>query len=226
MKRLFIVILVGFSFTFVAFAKSLEIVRGDFFVTTTPNTDEIKAHCIFKNISDKEINVKLNIKLIEASDNLEVSFCWGPICYPPLEINDLREPLDVITLQPGQISGENEFYISFYPNGNVGRAIVEAVIFDRDNPSDSLNLTFQLVSSLDVDDLQHLCSSNMISVSDYLDFEKIAFTSGPIYIFTLNGSFVQTILFPYKYNFSTLPNGIYLLIQLNPQNKLVIINKF
>lgn len=226
MKRLFIVFLIGFSLTFVAFSKSFEIVRGDFLVTTTPNTDEIKAHCVFKNTSDKEINIKLNIWLVEASDNLEVSFCWGPLCYPPLEINELREPMDIITLQPGQISGDNEFYITFLPNGSEGRAIVEAVLFDRDDPADSLHLTFQLVSSLNVDDLQYLVSFNRILASGNLELEKFGFKSEPIYIFSIDGSLTHTIWVPSQFNFSTLPNGIYLLVQFNPQHKKLIINKF
>ncbi|MGB9770923.1 MAG: hypothetical protein ACPLX7_02975 [Candidatus Kapaibacteriota bacterium] len=225
MKRVFILLLILFLMGNALFSKSIEIVSGEFLVSTTPNIDEVKAHCVFKNVSNQTIEVKLYINLVQVSEGLDVSFCWGPICYPPMSVNSPREPLDVIKLEPGESSGENEFYLTFSPNGYSGEAIVEAVLFVANNPEDSLHLTFRLSSVLGIVDLSFRQSFKCISVENILDLEQSGFKNGSIDIYSINGTLVQSVAFSSKLDLSFLPRGIYLISQRN-KKRFVLLNKF
>lgn len=224
MKRLFILIIATIFGTISLLSKSIEIVSADYLVSVSPNSDEAKAHCVFKNISDKTIDVKLYINLLEASEGLDVSFCWGPICYPPLSVNSPRQPNDVVTLQPGQVSGDNEFYLTFSPNGYEGEAIVEAVLFVATDPEDSLHITFRLSSLLGIVDVAFINPLNFIAIHNSLDLEVLGFSEGLLELYSIDGSLLQSFDFVPKKDISTLPKGIYLIVQQKKKRK-VLINK-
>lgn len=206
------------------YPKSIEIVTADFFVSASPNADEVKAHCIFKNISDQTIDVKLTITLVEASEGLDVSYCWGPICYPPMTVNSPRQPNDVIRLEPGQVSGPNEFYLTFAPNGYQGEALVEAVLYVASNPEDSLHIAFRLSSVLGVDENLPISKLNFIAEQNTLDLLQLGFTDGTIAIYSVNGSLLQSFRFVPKLDIAFLPKGVYLIIQKDKKRK-VLLNK-
>lgn len=223
MKRLFILLLAISLFTYPLFSKSIEIVNGDFLVTTSPNTDEIKAHCVFKNVSDQTIDVKLTINLLEATEGLDVAFCWGPICYPPLAVNVPRNPNDVITLPPGAISGENEFYLTFSPNGYEGTAVVEAILYVASNPEDSLHLTFKLTTVLGVEEPSLNPPFECIIVDSKVELEKFGLNNKTVEIYSLNGSLISKSECINLLDVSFLPKGLYLLTQNETRKKLIII---
>lgn len=118
---------------------SLKIVSADNYVNVSPTADEIKAHCLFKNISDSNVQVKLIYEPISIASGQEIAFCWGPICYPPMDFR--FEPKDAMQLAPGETSKENEFYLTFYPNGIEGKSTVDFTIYVVGNPDDSIHYT-------------------------------------------------------------------------------------
>lgn len=227
MKRLVVLFLLFLFVCFETFSKSIEIVYGDFEVSVSPNSDEVKAHCVFKNISSDEIKVKLKLLLAEATEGLDVSFCWGPICYPPMAVNELWEPDDVITLKPGEICGSNEFYLTFSPNGYEGVAIVNAVLYVADNPEDSVHISFRLSSTISsVTEMFNIPHFNLISINKAVDLSKFGFTPNPIYIYSIKGKFLHSQVYNSgSIELSFLPNGIYMIQQFKPQYKFIFINK-
>jgi len=226
MKRLIILLIALASSFLPSMGKSIEIVYGDFSVSTSPTSDEIKAHCVFKNVSDKEIKVKLYINLLEATEGLDVSFCWGPICYPPLSVNSPMEPLDAITLQPGEISRENEFYLTFSPNGYEGEALVQAVLYVQDSPDDSTQVNFRLSSMLGLVENDKNSAIEFVSTNDYIDIQSLDFASGEMRIYDITGALFYTGHTTSILDVSALPNGIYILTQTTPKLKRILINKF
>ncbi|MCX7908102.1 MAG: hypothetical protein N2560_01090 [Ignavibacteria bacterium] len=226
MKRLIVLFILIVFIPIILFAKSIEIVSGEFQVNTSPNIDEVKAHCVFKNVSQQEISVKLKIKLIQATEGLDVAFCWGPVCYPPLTLGEFREPSDAISLLPGQTSGPNEFYLTFSPNGYQGEAIVEAILYVKDNPEDSLNLVFRLSTVLGVPHSKFDSQILAVSVTgDYFTLEKFGFTPGTIFVYTIDGKLLYKSFIFELLNISSFPKGLYLIRQLEPNIKTILVNK-
>ncbi|MGQ9819883.1 MAG: T9SS type A sorting domain-containing protein [Candidatus Kapaibacteriales bacterium] len=119
------------------FPASIQIVSSESYISIPTTADEIKAYCVFKNISNSIINVKMRYEPISITNGQEVAFCWGPICYPPKD--EPFEPSDLITLQPEQSTNPNDFYVSFYPNGLEGKTIVKLILWVDGNPEDSVH---------------------------------------------------------------------------------------
>lgn len=214
MRKLTLLLCFFLLTTFFVKAGSIEIVSIDSVLIVSPYISEAKAKCIFKNISTETKSFKLRVVATKIDEGIDLSFCWGPICYPPLSENEPLEPLDLITLAPGEISGPNEFYFTFVPNGYNGEAIAIAVIFDNSNPTDSLLLTFRFVSqTLGVEYLESISNSNAIIIEDIKELENFGFDLLKTAIFNISGEIIEsryTLLLNQKYLFST---GIYLALQ-------------
>ncbi len=226
MKRLVFLLLFFFLLSFKSFTKSIEIVNCDYEVFTSPNSDDVKAYCVFKNISDKEINVKLSVKLVEATEGFDVSFCWGKLCFPPMSVNEIWEPSESLILQPGETTGQNDFYLTFLPNGLVGSAIVEATLYNKDIPEDSIQLNFRLISS--VSTVSELVEKDipLISSAEFVNLASLGYSPGVASLYSLNAILVNQIAFSDKIDISTLPNGIYLVVQNRPKLRIILLNKF
>lgn len=164
MKTFICSLVLGLAASLFSFSASLQIVFSDNYVNVPPNTDEIKAHCIFKNISDSTVQVKLIYEPIAIASGHEIAFCWGPICYPPMVSH--FEPKDTMQLAPGEISKENEFYLTFYPNGNEGKSTVDFTIYVVDNPADSIHYTVTFDSRV----------SSMADAENVLKYEPRVFS--------------------------------------------------
>ncbi len=185
-------------------AGSIEIVSIDSVLIVSPYISEAKAKCIFKNTSTVTKSFSLRVVATKIDEGIDLSFCWGPICYPPLSENEPFEPLDLITLAPGEISGQNEFYFTFVPNGYIGEAIAIAVIFDNSNPTDSLLLTFRFVSqTLGVEYSENIFNSNAIIIEDIKELENFGFDLLKTVIFNISGIIIGN-------NFKSLQNQNYL----------------
>lgn len=199
---------------FFVIAESIEVVSIDSVLIVSPYISEAKAKCIFKNISTETKSFKLRVVATKIDEGIDLSFCWGPICYPPLSENKPFEPLDLITLAPGEISGPNEFYFTFVPNGYNGEAIAIAVIFDNSNPTDSLLVTFRFVSqTLGVEYLESISNSNAIIIENIKELENFGFDLLKTTIFNFSGEITgnkYTFLHDQSY-FLTI--GVYLALQ-------------
>lgn len=198
-----------------SFSASLQIVSSDNYINVSPNADEIKAHCIFKNISDSTIQVKLIYEPISIASGQEIAFCWGPLCYPPM--NSHFEPKDAMQLAPGEISKENEFYLTFYPNGNEGTSTVDFTIYVVGNPDDSIHYTVTFDSKV----------SSVANAGNVLKYEPQIFSNkipienlfagtryNRIQIFNQLGIRLleSAMVLPSEIEISSFPKGIYCLI--------------
>lgn len=119
------------------YSESIQIVSSESYISLPTTADEVKAYCVFKNISNSIINVKMRYEPIKITNGQEIAFCWGPICYPPKD--EPFEPSDLITLQPEQSTNPNEFYASFNPNGLEGKTSVKFILWVDGNPDDSVH---------------------------------------------------------------------------------------
>ncbi len=204
-------------------AGTIEIVSIDSVLMVSPYISEAKAKCIFKNASNETKSFKLKVVATKIDEGLDLSFCWGPICYPPLSENDPFEPSDLITLAPGEISGPNEFYFTFVPNGYFGEAVAVAVLFDNANPTDSLLLTFRFVSqTLGVDELNHASYRKAIILDNLDELENFGFELSKTTIFDLFGKIIVDKNTFLKIRDFTLQSGIYLALQ-NSQKSIIFI---
>lgn len=119
------------------YSASIQIVSSESYISLPTTSDEVKAYCVFKNVSNSIINVKMRYVPINITNGQEIAFCWGPICYPPKD--EPFEPADLITLQPEQSTNPNEFYASFFPNGLEGKTSVKFILWVDGNPEDSVH---------------------------------------------------------------------------------------
>lgn len=119
------------------YSASIQIVSSESYISLPTTADEVKAYCVFKNVSNSIINVKMRYEPSSITNGQEIAFCWGPICYPPKD--KPFEPSDLITLQPEQSTNPNEFYTTFYPNGLEGKTSVKFILWVDGNPEDSVH---------------------------------------------------------------------------------------
>ena len=222
MKNFLIIFVLYFFSAFILQAGSIEIVSIDSLVSVAPHVSETKAKCIFKNASTETKSIKLRVTATKISEGLEVSFCWGPICYPPLTENEPFHPVDVITLSAGETSGDNEFYFTFIPNGYEGEAVIEALLYDRDNPSDSLLLTFRFVSyTLGVEFAEKSFTFSSVIINQLYDLENFGFDLQRTQIFDISGALVFNPRHLPSNDYSLIRNKPYLAIQFSPR-KIVL----
>lgn len=208
-----LVLIIGTSIF--SFAASLQIVASDNYINVSPTADEIKAHCIFKNISDSTVHVKLIYEPISIASGQEIAFCWGPICYPPMDSH--FEPKDAMQLAPGEISGENEFYLTFYPNGNEGTSTVDFTIYVVGNPDDSIHYTVTFDSKVSsVADAGNVLKYEPRTFLDKIPIENLFAGTryNRIQIFNQLGERVleSTMVLPSEIEISNFPKGIYYLV--------------
>jgi hypothetical protein len=197
-----------------SFSASLQIVFSDNYINVSPTADEIKAHCIFKNISDSTIQVKLIYEPISIASGQEIAFCWGPICYPPM--NSHFEPKDVMQLAPGEMSKENEFYLTYYPNGTEGTSTVDFTIYVVGNPEDSIHYTVTFDSRVSsVADAGNVKDYVSRVVSDKISIENLfGKRYNRIQIFNQLGVklWERAGALPSEIEVSNFPKGVYCLV--------------
>ncbi len=197
-----------------SFASSLQIVSSDNYVSVEPTADDVKAHCIFKNVSDTTVEVKLIFEPTTIAEGQEVSFCWGPICYPPMDSR--FEPKDAMQLAPGEISKDNEFYLTFYPNGNEGKTTVAFTFYVAGNPDDSIHYTVTFESKyLSAEEYENVVNYKPQVFSDKIPVLDFFGKSPPerIQIFNqLGKSMLESSVAPLEIEISSFSRGIYCLV--------------
>lgn len=213
MKLFFAILLIIASYEY-AFTSSIQILNADSYNVVPTTADEVKAHCILKNISNSAINIKMRFEPISITNGQEIAFCWGPICYPPKD--EPFEPNDVITLQPEQTSSPNEFYVTFYPNGLEGTTKGKFILWVEGNPEDSVHWDVTFVVQI----------GNVANPISQAKFNSFAFTKtisnsilrsideNPLRysIFDIYGQIVSNNFVDGDIDISLLQNGTYLLV--------------
>ncbi len=118
-------------------ADGQDITNEELTIQGTSNAD-IKVHLYFANESDRDVEVfvrKIEVDMVEGSAN---TFCWDDFCYSPTYF----EAEDPITLSPGEVSGDDDFYTEFFPQNQYGLSTVVYEFFDDGESFETVLVTF------------------------------------------------------------------------------------
>ncbi len=105
-------------------------ITGDtLFVHGDAHANLIKGDLFFHNDSDEDMQVmvrKIEVDILEGTYN---AFCWDDYCFSP----EVYETTDPIILAPGETSSDTDFYVEYYPQGQVGISIIDYEFFSRND---------------------------------------------------------------------------------------------
>lgn len=113
-----------------------EVSNTEINVDESVSVNDIKVIFNITNTSEFAIDVKAkkNVRTdIEGSYN---TFCFGS-CFPPHTV----ESPDPYTINAGETTGDEVFYVQFYPEVNTGVAQIVYEVFNVDNPDDNVSVT-------------------------------------------------------------------------------------
>ena len=78
---------------------------------------------------------KIEVDVLSGTDN---TFCWSGSCYPP-GTDESHAPM---TLAPGQVSTEDDFYVDYEPNGQEGTTILKFEFYsENEDDFDTVEIT-------------------------------------------------------------------------------------
>jgi hypothetical protein len=144
MKKVFLLLPLLTILAVTAFAQSFTLSNSNGPLTHDTIVD-VYAHASVELIEERVYitnNSEEVLQLLVKKDELEVlegtmnTFCFNGLCFPP---HVFQAPY-VLTLEPGQTSGEYDFYGDYYPSGQVGSTLIRYTIFDPDNVEDSVSV--------------------------------------------------------------------------------------
>lgn len=99
-------------------------------VAGDPGADVIKVNIAFSNQTEQKAFVFVRKHEIEIAEGSSVAFCWNDFCFSPA-VTEVEDP---IALEPGEQSGENDFYTEIYPQNTEGTSTVQYEFYsDRDD---------------------------------------------------------------------------------------------
>ena len=147
MKKLLLLLFICFSATY-GYSQSLSLLNesgpvknNSTLIFSANNTsDEILSEIYIKNISNEDIAVKLKkIENYTVENSMNV-MCWG-MCYGP----GTYVSTDSVVIPAGAIN-EADFAGHYIANGNAGLSSITYVLFNVDNPSDSVSFSVNYVA--------------------------------------------------------------------------------
>ncbi len=203
----------------------------EFNINGTSSTEYIKVVLNITNNSSAPINIKVRRNVrdnIEGSINL---FCLGN-CYDP----SVDESPVHLTIGAGVTTGENDFYVQFFPEGNTGTAKIKYDVFNADNPEEVVSVTVNFV--ITVTGVNTLYSNASLWVSGLVNqqgtlrvgYSLPAAKNGKIYITNILGVKVSELDLNdrsgnIEFSVATLPKGIYI-CSLHNEGKVLTAKKF
>lgn len=101
-------------------------------LTGNPDDSEIFSEIAVTNNSTQNLNVKVKKIISYAVENTMNTFCWG-MCFAP---NVYVSP-DPILIHAGE-TNQHDFSCHYYPSSQAGMTSIKYVIFNDDNPADSV----------------------------------------------------------------------------------------
>jgi len=152
MKKLSIIFLLLFSLQSFIHGQSLVLDQLPGLMQLDIHEDAVGSLHV-KNTSDAPIFVMVERVTNNLATGHENYMCWD-VCYNP----DVDESIGALRVLPGEFS--DSFKLNFYPNGQPGYSEVTIRFYDRDNPSNAAEYTFQ-VSAGGVTDVEDSFSPNM-----------------------------------------------------------------
>jgi len=203
----------------------------EFNINGTSSTEYIKVVLNITNNSSAPINIKVRRNVrdnIEGSINL---FCLGN-CYDP----SVDESPVHLTIGAGVTTGENDFYVQFFPEGNTGTAKIKYDVFNADNPEEVVSVTVNFV--ITATGVNTLYSNASLSVSGLVNQQGMlrvgyslpAAKNGKIFITNILGVRVSVLELNdrsgnIEFSVATLPKGIYI-CSLHNDGKVLTAKKF
>jgi hypothetical protein len=144
MKKIFLLLPLLTIFAFPAFAQSFSLSNSNGPLThdtivdvyASASVDLIEERVYITNNSNEDLQLLVKKEELEILEGTMNTFCFNGLCFPP---HVFQAPY-VLTLEPGQTSGEYDFYGDYYPNGQVGSTLIRYTIFDPENVDDSLSV--------------------------------------------------------------------------------------
>ena len=217
MKRIlsFITVIVLSAFGVKAQSLSLkyeeEVVDNDtVYITGEPNDDLLEWHLQVKNLTDKDIEVKVKKNEISVVENTVNTFCWGSCFLPSVYLSPAP-----ITIRANS-TDYNSFAGDYEPSGMEGTSIISYTFFNVSDEKDSVMITafYQAGTSgirdFGTDGFEVLVYPNPAKDYLYLEFENITEQNVSIRIYDLSGRTLKQFQYPgqYESNYRISLNGI------------------
>ncbi len=140
-----VTVTVNFSFislSVLLFYNDIEVSNGEININEPTSDGEIKVVINIKNNSAQAIDVKVRKNVRNDIDGAENTFCLGS-CFDPT----VTESPTSLTIEAGETTGSDDFYILFLPHENTGEAQIIYDVFNVDDTNDmsSVTLNFTIV---------------------------------------------------------------------------------
>ena len=234
MKRTIIAVTVLMFFCTGVFAQSLSLKYGDKLVSNDtvylPGTvadDLLELHIKVKNLTDKEIEVKVKKAEVSLVDGSVNTFCWGGSCFMPTVYTS---PLS--TKIAANATDYNSFAGDYEPSGMEGTSIISYTFFNVQNEEDSVMVTaFYQVGTAGINYINFGNESIRIFPNPVADRLNIEFTDLPgdsynIRLLNLNGQLLEELVKSsqaksHSFNLSNLPSLI-AIIEISDSQGLTI----
>jgi len=143
MKRTSFLLSILFLIGSGVFGQSLQLMYGDdivsndtVYMTGTITDDLLELHIKVKNLTDKEIEVKVRKTEISIVDGSVNTFCWGGSCFMPTVFTS---PLSTSIRANG--TDFNSFAGDYEPSGMAGTSVISYTFFNVQNEEDSVMVT-------------------------------------------------------------------------------------
>ncbi len=197
--------------------SDIEVIEANINITGDDLNTSYKSYAILKNNTDHSIDIRLKIIKVSVVEGHQVGHCFGGNWYPPVS-NDTTISPGTLTLEPGEVSTNDDFDVELSPNGIQGSSIVKLVFFvvgDEDN-NDDYQVEFKIGSSSVADNSEKLDYLTFPNPADnFVNFD-LSNLSGNLQIKVYNSQsnlLIDYSLFNsdnfYLLNCSTFPQGIY-----------------
>ncbi len=151
MKNLILFFISTFLLTSLTFGQGLVLldtdeneVTGDTLeIPGDADESPIQKIIFLRNDTDEDIHImarRIDIDLLSGTVN---TFCWSGSCYDPgTDVSQVP-----MTLAPGQVSTEDDFYVYYYPQGQEGSTVLEFEFFsENEGDFDTVRVTLVFIT--------------------------------------------------------------------------------
>ncbi len=156
--------------------------------------DLMELHITVKNLTDKEIEVKVKKTEISLVENTVNTFCWGSCFMPTVYVSPVSIKIPAFGSDFSSIAGD------FEPYGMEGTSIICYTFFNSQDDKDSVGVTsFYQVGSAGIPDIR--INSNIVSiypnpVVDQLTihFQEVQEKPYSMRLLSLNGQVIKELI--------------------------------
>ena len=187
------------------------------------------AHDIYvTNNTTSTVELKAFRREISMVGSSYTSICFAGQCYPPATDTSSQS----VSLGAGQTATSNGLICDFYPDGNSGTSIVDYVIFNKNNLSDSVSVrvTYDITTDINGNYVSNSLIAYPNPAQNQINFKYSLNKKSYINIYNVVGKKINTINLDsnqgvYTLNTNKYNSGIYF-YEFVVNGKKVSINKF